>query len=60
MTKDEALQEYEEELARIDKRTQDARELARDIFNERMKTIRETLHEELKALRVISQKTRSR
>lgn len=56
MTKDEAFQEYEEELARISGEFDRAKEKAKARLNANLKDIRATLHEELKAVRAIQQK----
>uniref|UniRef100_A0A6H2A5H1 Uncharacterized protein n=1 Tax=viral metagenome TaxID=1070528 RepID=A0A6H2A5H1_9ZZZZ len=58
MTRDEAFQEYEEALAKIDKQSHEAREKARIALRERLKILRDTAHEELKAIRIIEQKTK--
>lgn len=56
MTKEEAFQEYEEVLARISKQAAEAREKARAKLREQLKALQVTHHEELKAIRDISQK----
>ena len=56
ITRDEAFQQYEETLAKIGKQTHEAMEEARATLREQLKTLRNTHHEELKAIRAISQK----
>jgi len=46
MTRDEAFQEYEEVLAKIDKQSHEATEEARAILQERLKAIRATTETE--------------
>ena len=58
MTRDEAFQRYEEALDRITKQTHEAREGARNTLRVRLKLLRDTAHEELKAIRALEQKTR--
>ena len=58
MSKEEVFKEYEKALARIDKQAHEAREEARATLQGQLKAIRDELHEELKTVRVISQKTR--
>jgi len=58
MNEVEAYQEYEETLDRINKNTHEAKEVARAILRERLETLRNNLHNELKVLRTIEQKTR--
>ena len=58
MTKDKAFQQYEEALARISKDAQEATEKARATLYSQLAAIRAALHEELRGLRVISQKTK--
>jgi len=58
MTRDEAFQEYEEKVSKIDKQAYEAREEARTILREYLKTLCDTAHEELKAIRILEQKTR--
>jgi len=61
MTKEEAFQHYEEALAKIDKQAQEldkARQSARYVFRENLKVLCAQAHEELKAIRVLEQKTR--
>ena len=61
MTKDEALQEYDEELARIShvvKAAHQARENARARLQQQLKALRDEHHQELKAIRALSQKTK--
>ena len=58
MTKDEVYQQYEETLAKIDKLAYEARKEARIALREHLKVLRNTAHEELKAIRTIEQKTR--
>ncbi len=54
MTKDEAFQEYEEAI----KLAYEAKEKARATLREQIENLRKAAHEELKALRVIEQKTK--
>jgi len=61
MTRDEAYQEYEEALAKIDQSISilnKARDKARATLRERLKALREQHHEELKAIRVLDQKAK--
>ena len=58
--RDEAFREYEEALAKIDKQAYEKREEARATLREQLKALRDALHEELKAIRAISQKTKRR
>lgn len=58
ITRDEAFRQYEETLAKISKRAHEAREEARVTLREQLKTLREQAHEELKAIRVLEQKTK--
>ena len=58
MTRDEAFKEYEKDSARISLQSHRARELARTILRRRLKILRENAHEELKAIRVMEQKTK--
>ena len=58
MTRDEAFQQYEEALAKIDTQTHEAREEARATLQEQLKALRDELHKELKAVRAIQQKTK--
>ena len=58
MTRDEAFQPYEEALATINEEAQAARDNVRDILREQLKAFREASHEELKAIRVLEQKTK--
>lgn len=58
MTRDEAFKEYEEILAKIDKQSHEARAEARAILQERLNVIRIALHEELRVIRAIQQKTK--
>ena len=60
MIRDEAYQQYEEALAKIDKEVHEAREKARATLREQLKSLREKAHEDLKAIRVIEQKTKRR
>ena len=60
MIRDEAFQEYEATLARIDKQARETREAARVKLQERLKALRDAAHEELKAIRAITQKTKRR
>ena len=57
MTKDEAFQEYEEELDRLSREFNTAKEKAKATLNANLKAIRVRLHEELKAVRAIQQRT---
>ncbi len=54
MTREEAILQYGAALAKIDK----AKEEARAILREHLRTLRDTAHEELKAIRDLEQKTR--
>lgn len=58
MTKDEAFQRYEGTLAKIDKQSHEASEEARVTLREQLNALREAGHKELKAIRVIEQKTK--
>jgi len=58
MTKDEAFQQYEETMKKLDKEYNYAKDTARGILNLNLKAIRFQLHEELKAVRAISQRRR--
>ena len=58
MTRDEAYQQYEETLAKIDKLAHEAREEARTMLRDQLKTLREASHEELKSIRALEQKTK--
>ena len=58
MTKEEAYQQYEETLARIDKQLHEVREEARTMLREQLKSLRDTAHEELRAIRKLEQKTK--
>ncbi len=58
MTKDEAFEAYAEALAKLSKQAQEATEQARNTLRARLKALRTEHHEELKAIRVIEQKTR--
>ncbi len=58
MTKDEAYQQYEETLAKIDIEAHEAKEQARNTLREQLKSLRDTAHEELKAIRALTQKIR--
>ena len=58
MTKDEAYQEYEEALAKIDEQAKEATLKARATLHERLAIFRAEHHKELKAIRAISQKTK--
>ena len=58
ITRDEAFQQYKETLAKIDKQLYRAREEARTTLQEQLKTLREASHEELRAIRVLEQKTK--
>jgi len=60
ITRDEAFQQYEEALAKIDKEAHEARGAARTTFQSQLATIRKALHEDLKAVRAIQQKTKRR
>lgn len=59
MTRDEAFQQYEKELAKIDKEAFEARRRVRATLNERLTALRVKHHEELKAIRTIQQKVRN-
>uniref|UniRef100_A0A6M3KV90 Uncharacterized protein n=1 Tax=viral metagenome TaxID=1070528 RepID=A0A6M3KV90_9ZZZZ len=58
MTRDEAYQEYEESLSRISNQASVAMEVARATLHDRLSVIRNALHEELKAIRALDQKTK--
>ncbi len=58
MTRDEAFREYEEALAEITKTGREATTRARATLHEHLRIIRQFHHDELKAVRAISQKTR--
>ena len=60
MTRDEAFKLYEEALSKIDKEVQEARDREKAILHGRLAAIRVALHEELKAIRAIEQKTKRR
>jgi len=60
ITRDEAFLQYEDSLASIDKQAQGSKEMARGILQGQLRIIREALHEELKAVRAIQQKTKRR
>ena len=60
MIKDEAFQQYEEEIARINQEARKAKEVVRAIFHEQAKAIQTRLHEELKTARAFEQKTKER
>ena len=57
----EVYQHYEEALAKIDNQAQEldkARKSARYIFRVHLKVLRDKAHEELKAIRILEQKTK--
>ena len=56
--RDEAFLQYEETLARISKQSHEAMELARTTLRRKLKFLRLEAHEELKAIRVLEQKTK--
>ena len=58
MTKDELYQQYEETLALIAKQAHEANEKARTALREQLKILRDEAHEELKAIRILEQKTK--
>ena len=60
MTKDEAFKEYEETLDKLNKEHNRAREEARTTLQERLKTLREKAHDDLKVIRALTQKTKRR
>ncbi len=59
-TKDEVFQEYAKTIAEIDHKAYEAREEARATLREQLKALRDKAHEELKAIRVVEQKTKGR
>ena len=58
MTKEEAFDRYTEDVALIEEQAKEAIKNARSILRERLKVLRITHHEELKAIRVLEQKTK--
>ena len=60
MITDELYQQYEETLNLIDKQAHKAREKARAILQEQLKILRDAVHEELKAIQTLEQKTKRR
>ncbi|KKN21720.1 hypothetical protein LCGC14_0922600 [marine sediment metagenome] len=54
----EIYREYQKAIAKINKQAHEAGEEARATLQERLKALRESAHEELKAIRAVSQKTR--
>ena len=60
MTIDEMFREYEEALARIDEQACEARKEAKATLHGRLKALQIALHEELKAVRVIQQRTKGK
>ena len=58
MKREEAFKQYEETLAKIDKEARKAREEAKAILHDQLKTLQDIAHEELKAIRKLEQKTR--
>ena len=58
MTREEAYQQYTEAIAKLDKESKEASDKARAELREQLKVLRDASHEELKAIRAISQKTR--
>ena len=60
MTKDEAFQEYEAELARIDQQSREATEEARAKLRKQLEVLRAIAHTELKSIRILEQKTRGK
>ena len=59
-TQDEAFQQFEETLARIEKQAHKAREEARVLLREQLKFLRQAHHEELKVIRKLDQKVRGK
>lgn len=57
-TKDEVFQQYEETLVKISQEFSRAKKEARATLQGQLKAIRVSLHEELKAVRAIQQKTK--
>ena len=60
MTRDEAFQEYQEALDKLSREYNRARDEARGRLNIQLVALRKEAHEELKAIRAISQKTKRR
>jgi len=58
MKKNKAYQQYEEALALINEQAHNAKEKARAILREQLKLLRDAAHEELKAIRILEQKTK--
>ena len=58
MTRDEAFLQYEEALAKINEQAQKETNRARDTLRAQLKILQNNHHKELKAIRVITQKTR--
>ena len=59
MTRDEAFEAYQETLSKIAEQSSKAMEEAKAILHERLKPLSNAAHEELKAIRTITQKTKS-
>ena len=60
MTKDEAFREYTEALNRIEESAKQAIAIERAKLKERLEALRIEHHQELKAIRAISQRTKGR
>ena len=58
MNRDEAFQQYQDALEAISEQSRRAQKEARAILNQQLEAMRITAHEELKAIRAISQKTK--
>jgi len=58
MTRDEAYQQYQEALAKINKQAHEAKEEARTTLREQLKALQEAAHKDLKAIRAIDLRTR--
>ena len=58
MTRQEAFLEYEKALAEITEQARKSTETARGKLREQLQVLRDNAHKELKAIRVIAQKTK--
>lgn len=60
LTRDEAFQQYDEEIDQIDKQAHEAKEKAKATLWEQLNSLRIEHHNELKAIRLLTQKTKGR